>query len=336
MYKEKIEGNKNFTKLTHKGVSLIVLIVTIIVIIILASVIILTISKNNPIESAKEAQFKEHIRTFQYELNLYISKEYAVTGGKRDKKIDALDFEKIKEYIPSFSERYREKFVIQDDELRYTEKIVETEKEWLKELNIKEIEPLLPEVYTELEYIEKDGFTQFINTGLIPQPDWTYEFDFERIGRFSYLCGSDENYKEGSFNISIDLKTGEGLRTLNFGTWFSTSRITPPINKRMVITKKPNQFIIGTNTYNINIGNIKAEYPLVIFTTNRNGQPQTAEAWVQQYRLYRFSIKNANEELIMNLLPCLDKNGTPCMYDTVKRKFHYNEGTGEFIAGPEK
>ena len=53
VYKEKIEGNKNFTKLAHKGVSLIVLIVTIIVIIILASVIILTISKNNPLESAK-------------------------------------------------------------------------------------------------------------------------------------------------------------------------------------------------------------------------------------------------------------------------------------------
>ena len=335
MYK-KTEVNKKFTKLTHKGVSLIILIVTIIVIIILASVIILTISKNNPIESAKEAQFKEDIRTFQYELNLYISKEYAATGGKRDKKIDELDFEKIKEYIPSFSEKYREKIVIQDDELRYTDKIVETEKEWLKELNIKEIEPLLPEVYTELEYIEKDGFTQFINTGLIPQPDWTYEFDFERIGSFSYLCGSDESYKEGSFNISIDLKTGEGLRTLNFGTWFSTSKITLPINKRMIITKKPNQFIIGTNIYNIEIGDTYANYPLVIFTTNRNGTPQLNSIFIQQYRLYSFKITDENGNLIQELLPALDKNGVVGMYDTVKRKFHYNGGTGEFIAGPKK
>lgn len=187
------------------------------------------------------------------------------------------------------------------------------------------------EKYTELEYIEKNGFSQYINTGLIPQPEWTYEFDFKRIGRFSYLCGSDESYKEGSFNISIDLKSREGLRTLNFGTWFNKSNIEPQINKRMIITKKPNKFIIGTNTYNINIGNIKAEYPLVIFTTNRNGQPQIAEAWLQQYRLYRFSIKNANEELIMNLLPYLDTNGTPCMYDTVSRKTFYNAGTGEFL-----
>lgn len=187
------------------------------------------------------------------------------------------------------------------------------------------------EKYTELEYIEKDGFSQYINTGLIPQPEWTYEFDFKRIGRFSYLCGSDKSYKEGSFNINIDLKSREGLRTLNFGTWFNKSNIEPQINKRMIITKKPNQFIIGTNTYDINIGNIKAEYPLVIFTTNRNGQPQISEAWLQQYRLYRFSIKNANEELIMNLLPCLDKNGTPCMYDTISKQAFYNQGTGEFL-----
>ena len=52
--KEKTDINKNFTKLTHKtGISLIVLIVTIIVIIILAAAVILTITKNNPVSSAK-------------------------------------------------------------------------------------------------------------------------------------------------------------------------------------------------------------------------------------------------------------------------------------------
>lgn len=58
-----------------KGISLIVLIVTIIVIIILAVTVILTISKNNPIEIAKEARFKEDIRIFQDELALKISKK---------------------------------------------------------------------------------------------------------------------------------------------------------------------------------------------------------------------------------------------------------------------
>ena len=71
MDKKKTKVNKNFTKLTHKGVSLIVLIVTIIVIIILAAVIILTINQNNPLNSAKEAVFREDINNFETELEIY-------------------------------------------------------------------------------------------------------------------------------------------------------------------------------------------------------------------------------------------------------------------------
>lgn len=194
----------------------------------------------------------------------------------------------------------------------------------------------LPSGYTKLNYLEKNGHTQYINTGIIPQPEWTYEFDFERIGHFNYLCGSDLAYNQGAFNVSIDLKTPTaneiGLRAVNFGTLFS-SKIIPQINKRMIITKTPNQFIIGSNIFNIEIGTVKAEYPLVIFTTNRNGQPQVAEAYIQQYRLYGFSIKKANDELIMNFVPCLDKNGKPCMFDTVSKQPFYNQGTGEFLYG---
>lgn len=193
----------------------------------------------------------------------------------------------------------------------------------------------LPSGYTRLNYLEKDGNTQYINTGIIPQPEWTYEFDFERIGKFSYLCGSDLSWDKGTFNISIDLKAigyYPGLRTVNFGILF-TSKIIPQINQRMIITKTQNQFIIGSKIFDIPIGTVKAEYPLVIFTTNRNGQPQVAEAYIQQYRLYRFTIKKANNELIMNLLPYLDKNGKPCMFDTVSKKPFYNQGTGEFLYG---
>ena len=65
---EKEKTKNNFTKLTHKrGISLIVLIVTIIVIIILAAAVILTITKNNPVSSAKEATFKEDMANIQDE-----------------------------------------------------------------------------------------------------------------------------------------------------------------------------------------------------------------------------------------------------------------------------
>ncbi len=73
----KEKQKNNFTKLTHKkGISLIVLIITIIVIIILAAVVVLTITKNNPISSAKEATFKEDMTSIQDELSMYLSKKY--------------------------------------------------------------------------------------------------------------------------------------------------------------------------------------------------------------------------------------------------------------------
>ena len=125
------------------------LIITIIVVIILAAVVILTLSKNNPIESAKEARFKEDVRTFQDDLSMYISKDYAKLGGARDYKITATGYEKdesssdyansVYKYIPSYKTKYDGKFIIKNDELMYKEgKVVGKELEWCQNLGIKE------------------------------------------------------------------------------------------------------------------------------------------------------------------------------------------------------
>ena len=119
-----------------KGISLIVLIVTIIVIIILAAVVILTITKNNPVDSAKEATFKEDVKAFQDDLALTVAKEYTDKQGQRDQKISTSDFDKIKNYIPSFTEKYKDKFIIQDDQLVGTDSLSEKEKTWANDLNI--------------------------------------------------------------------------------------------------------------------------------------------------------------------------------------------------------
>lgn len=128
---------EDFTKLTHKkGISLIVLIVTIIVIIILAAVVILTIGKNNPVESAKEGTFKEDVRSFQDDLALTISKDYTDKQGQRDEKFNATTFDKMKEYIPSYTSKYDGKFKIVEDELIGTENLTDKEKKWLNDISV--------------------------------------------------------------------------------------------------------------------------------------------------------------------------------------------------------
>ena len=132
---------ENFTKLTQKkGISLIVLIITIIVVIILAAVVILTINKNNPVDSAKEATFKEDVKSFQDDLALTVAKEYTDNQGQRDTKINATG-EDVKKYIPSFKDKYVNKFAIVDDKLVATDKVTENEKLWIEDLNLNSVEP---------------------------------------------------------------------------------------------------------------------------------------------------------------------------------------------------
>ena len=136
-----------------KGVSLIVLIITTIVVIILAAAVILTISKNNPVSSAKEAAFKEDIRSFQTELSLYVGKQMTVDYYGNRKKISTDEYPKLdemKEYISSYSKKYVEKLGIDNDELVYfPDKVTENEKKWLDDLGIRPYSKYVPEAGEE-------------------------------------------------------------------------------------------------------------------------------------------------------------------------------------------
>ena len=191
-----------------RGISLIVLIVTIIVIIIIAAVVILTISKNNPIESAKEATFKEDVRTFQDELAMYISKDYTNKAGARDNKITETDSSKIKDYIPSFSKKYEGKFVIKNDELMYNENITTQEKEWCKEL-----------------YIRINSKTGAEKAKEDPQKYY----------------GAKVNYKTGNENIDDDIKEWKIFYSDGSNVYIISSEYVDPSNLPEKDGAKPDQ-----------------------------------------------------------------------------------------------
>ncbi len=133
--KEKTDVNKNFTKLTHKrGISLIVLIVTIIVIIILAAAVILTITKNNPVSSAKEATFKEDMASIQDELSMYLSKKYTDNPTSFDKSSVNLSGDSMVTELPS-TKKYKEKVSVIKGKLVWAgETENNTEYKWFSEV----------------------------------------------------------------------------------------------------------------------------------------------------------------------------------------------------------
>ena len=133
--KEKTDVNKNFTKLTHKrGISLIVLIVTIIVIIILAAAVILTITKNNPVSSAKEATFKEDMASIQDELSMYLSKKYTDNPTSFEKSSVNLSGDTMVTELPS-TKKYKDKVSVIKGKLAWNgETENNTEYKWFSEV----------------------------------------------------------------------------------------------------------------------------------------------------------------------------------------------------------
>ena len=122
---------KNKGTSEKRGISLIVLVITIIVIIILAVAVILSIANNNPIENAKEARFKNDVKTMQEELELLKATNYAKNNGVsyNDPEISIGDLKS--------ATNYQEKFDVKDGELKYKEdKLTDEEKTWVSNLGV--------------------------------------------------------------------------------------------------------------------------------------------------------------------------------------------------------
>lgn len=65
-----------------------------------------------------------------------------------------------------------------------------------------------------------------------------------------------------------------------------------------------------------------AFHTLCLFTANV-GSPWSGASM----RVYDYWVKDKDGKYTQYLVPILDENGKPCMYDTVNKKYHYNKRT---------
>ena len=204
---EKEKTKNNFTKLTHKrGISLIVLIVTIIVIIILAAAVILTITKNNPVSSAKEATFKEDMANIQDELSMYISKKYTDDPLSFEKSNVNLSGDSMVTELPS-TKKYKDKVSVVEGTLvvNNNSKVNTDEKKWFNEVigNTSNVKEEWQDTIASVKYgvpIPK-GFTYkegTKDTGLVIQQD-------EKGNEFVWVPATESTYaKDTSFHSYND------------------------------------------------------------------------------------------------------------------------------------
>ena len=105
---------ERYGKRAKQGISLITLIITIIVVIILAAVIILSLSKNNPIDSAVKARFMNDFREVQSGVDIYSVSNYASLLKENkialpiDGKLTLEDKEDISKNVPTLKTKIEE------------------------------------------------------------------------------------------------------------------------------------------------------------------------------------------------------------------------------------
>ena len=190
----------------------------------------------------------------------------------------------------------------------------------------------LPTGYKRCKFLKKSG-TAYIDTGIIPDKSMDYDVVFDVESTYSgslYVFGSDSSYQNG-FNLGCDFRNEEGIRFCKFYTLnYYKTNIKLNSGVQYSVQMCENQFAVNSKVISAISGSYVCAYSLILFGTNRNGKAMVDDTYCKNLRIYSFTIsKDGNK--IMNLIPALDRNGTPCMYDTVSKQTFYNERTGDFL-----
>lgn len=177
----------------------------------------------------------------------------------------------------------------------------------------------------ELTYLESTG-TQYIDTGV--KPDFVngdeVEISFYKAaftGSAPCAFGSRQTPVLNGFYA-----IGHGLVVADNSGYSGVAWSSPVGNYVMRV----NDSVIQSNndTYEMP-KRITCAYPMYLFALN------SSNIMIVPYnglKIYDWKYYH-NGLLAQHLIPVLDYNDVPCMYDTVSRTFFYNQGTGEFLYG---
>ena len=303
--KEKIDVNKSFTKLTHKrGISLIVLIVTIIVIIILAAAVILTITKNNPVSSAKEATFKEDVTAIQDELSMYLSKKYTDDPTSFDKSSVNLSGDAMVTELPS-TKKYKDKVSVIKGKLAWNgETENNTEYKWFSEVTdgaTKKSEEWKDTMADVREGVPK-GFTYkegTKDTGLVIKDDKDNEFVWVPATESTYRKDTsfpgnrptgDDTLPNGITDETADVKKYGGFYIGRYEAGIPEGDTSTSNKTGIPVSKK--DAIIWTN---ITYTNSKASAESMISNEYVQTGLLTGKAWDTTCHWIEGSLKSINE-----------------------------------------
>ena len=190
----------------------------------------------------------------------------------------------------------------------------------------------IPFGYKRCKFLKKSD-TAYIDTGIIPDKSMDYDIVFDVESTYQgtlYVFGSDSSYRKG-FNLGADLTAQDGIRACRFsegGIYQTYIKLNSGVQYSVQMCE--NHFAVNSKVFSVVSGLYVCAYSLILFGTNRTGKAMVNSTYCRNLRIYSFTISKDGKK-IMNLIPALDRNGTPCMYDSVSKQTFYNAGTGKFL-----
>ena len=184
----------------------------------------------------------------------------------------------------------------------------------------------LPEGYTAVDYLQSSG-SQYIDTGHKLTQDSDIAIDFSIVGEIKRDAGVFGSRESASKN---NLTLFQNMDPIVFTGDFSEYK-----NHRFSVTSSLERTKIRMNKAGVWVNDIlkKSWSDVADFETPTNGlifdvgnNNWTGRKAIMQ--LYSYTDGDAQQ-----LVPCLDANGVPCLYDLIGKTTLYNQGTGSFTWG---
>lgn len=190
-------------------------------------------------------------------------------------------------------------------------------------------EPILPEGYTQLNYIQSSG-TQFIGTGVIPDIDTKIVINFTplAIGFDDVMCGVIKpniaiGYKTGLITGGFKNDTGYNVDVPESVT--NTTYDAEIFNGHFVLNGEDHVFDAVTS-----YSTTRSIYLFAgSYATVSDGAYGKVTAKLSMCKIY------TGNTLLRNFIPCINPSGEIGLYDLVSKEFYGNSGTGTFIPGEE-
>ena len=187
----------------------------------------------------------------------------------------------------------------------------------------------LPEGYTAVDYLQSSG-TQYIDTGRKLTQDSDITIDFSIVGEINKSAGIFGSRESASKNNLTLLREFRSVESSFFSGDFSEYQ-----KHRFTAASSLERTKIRMNKAGAWVNDIlkKSWSDVADFETPTNGlifdignNNWTGNKAIM--RLYGYTDGDAQQ-----LVPCLDANGVPCLYDLIGKTALYNQGAGSFTWG---